>query len=260
MRTFFVAMPWLRIVAAGLFAVSAFAAGPVLAVDDDDDDDEVRVRIAPIFSKPGGQSYGRWAAEWWQWALGVPAATNPLIDETGENCGQRQVDDTWFLAGSLGGAPVVRDCQIPAGKALFFPLINNFLGAFLSDPPETRTEAFLRDAARCEGLLEAFAEIDDVRLGKRRLGRLTTGDRGSQSPLFNLQLPPGNLFGVGEDVVPELVLSPSAEEGFYIYLRPLAPGEHRLRWVVSAADCAGGEQDITYNLTILEPDDDGEDD
>jgi hypothetical protein len=30
--------------------------------------------IAPIDTKPAGRTYGRWAAEWWQWALGVPGA------------------------------------------------------------------------------------------------------------------------------------------------------------------------------------------
>ena len=35
------------------------------------------------------------------------------------------------------------------GKSLFFPLINNFYGAFLNDPPETRTEEFVRAAGSC---------------------------------------------------------------------------------------------------------------
>ena len=100
-----------------------------------------RPRIAPIHTKPAGQTYGRWAAEWWQWALGVPAAVNPLIDTTGEHCAQRQVDKVWFLAGSFFSPdPVVRDCEVPAGKSLFFPLINNLSGAFLTDLPETLTE------------------------------------------------------------------------------------------------------------------------
>lgn len=30
-------------------------------------------RIAPIGTMPAGQTYGRWAAEWWQWALGIPS-------------------------------------------------------------------------------------------------------------------------------------------------------------------------------------------
>src|SRR5215831_21197849 len=48
--------------------------------------------VAPIDSTPQGQTYGRWAAHWAQWAFGTPAATNPLLDTTGQFCGQRQVD------------------------------------------------------------------------------------------------------------------------------------------------------------------------
>jgi hypothetical protein len=210
-------------------------------------------RIAPIFSKPGGQTYGRWAAGWWQWALGVPAATNPLLDNTGEHCAERQVDGTWFLAGSLTG-PVVRACDIPEGKALFFPLINNFYGAALNDSPEIRTETYIREQASCkkEFPVELSAEIDGREL--RGLDRFFTGASGSQSPLFNVQLPPGNIFGVDETIVPELVLSPSAEQGYYLFVRPLSPGEHTVHW--HAEGCAEGlVQDITYDLTIVPAED-----
>jgi hypothetical protein len=128
---------WQRPLKAGLLVIPALAVGPAVA---DDDRAANPPRVAPISSKPGGQTYGRWAAEWWQWALGVPAATNPLLDATGEHCAQRQVDNVWFLAGTVGLDPVVRECTIPEGKALFFPLINNFL----SPPWEIRRRSVLR--------------------------------------------------------------------------------------------------------------------
>ena len=71
-----------------------------------------------------GATYGEWSARWWQWLLSIPAAINPNLDSTGANCGEGQVDDVWFLAGTFGGA-VNRSCTIPAGKPIFFPLINN---------------------------------------------------------------------------------------------------------------------------------------
>ena len=224
-----------------LLAISILAVSPAVA------DDGRAPRVAPIFSNPGGQTYGRWAAEWWQWALGVPAATNPLVDDTGEDCTQRQVDDTWFLAGSLGSDPVVRECTIPERKALFFPLVNKFFGAFLNDPPEQRTEEFVRGQAACEFPVELFAEVDGFEI--RRLERFFTGKPGSQSPLFNVQLPPGNIFGAGEDVIPELVLSPSAKQGFYLFVRPLSLGEHIVHW--TAEGCTSVPQDITYHLSIV---------
>jgi hypothetical protein len=214
----------------------------------EDKHDTPRPQIAPIKTTPAGQTYGRWAAEWWQWALGVPAAMNPLTDTTGEHCAQRQVDEVWFLAGSIMADPVVRACEVPAGKLLFFPLINNFYGAFLNDPPETRTEEFVRAAGSCTEPAEISVEIDGFKIP--RPTRFFTGASGSQSPFFNVQLPPGNLFGADETTVPELVLSPSAEQGYYLFVRPLRSGRHTIRW--SASGCTpGNTQDITYHLTVV---------
>jgi hypothetical protein len=116
--------------------------------------------IAPINTNPGGQTYGRWATDWWQWAFGIPAAVNPFLDTTGEHCAQRQVDNFWFLAGSTSADPVVRACQIPAGKSLFFPLINIIYGAWLNDSPETRTEEFIRTTGNCSEPAQISVWID----------------------------------------------------------------------------------------------------
>lgn len=229
-------------------AVIAFfglSACPAVAAETDDDASRF---IAPIQSNPNGQSYGRWAAEWWQWALGVPAAASPLTDMTGEHCAQRQVGDVWFLAGTAFiASPVVRTCDLPAGKSLFFPLINILYGAFLNDPPETRTEAFVRAAGACTEPAEISVWLDGLTV--RRPRQFFTGASGSQSPLFNVQMPPRNVLGVDETIVPELVLSPSAEQGYYLFVHPLAAGAHTIRWIASGC-VSGGFQDITYHLTV----------
>ena len=60
-----------------VMALVSLNAHPAVATDrDDDKDDDHRPRIARIDAKPQGQTYGRWAAEWWQWALGIPNAVN----------------------------------------------------------------------------------------------------------------------------------------------------------------------------------------
>jgi hypothetical protein len=204
--------------------------------------------IAPIHTEPEGQTYGRWAAEWWQWALGIPAAVNPVIDTTGAQCAQRQVDKVWFLAGVFGSAPVVRACEIPAGRSLFFPVLNNLYGAFLNDPPETRTEAFVRAAGSCTVPAQISLWIDGFKVP--RPTQFFTGPSGSQSPIFNVQMPPGNVVGGDESTIPELVLSPSAEQGYYFFVRPLSPGPHTIRWLASGC-VPGHSQDITYHLTVV---------
>jgi hypothetical protein len=164
--------------------------------------DDPTPRLAPIHTTPAGQTYGRWAAEWWQWALGIPGAVSPLTDTTGAQCAQRQVDAVWFLAGSVSPDPVVRTCEVPAGRSLFFPLISTFFGASLNDPPDTRTEAFVRAAGSCTEPAQIAVRIDDVQVPQPT--RFFTGASGSPSPIFNVQLPPGNVFGVDDTVVPEL--------------------------------------------------------
>ena len=135
---------------------------------------------------------------------------------------------------------------------MFCPLINNAYFAFLNDPPEQRTDEFVREQARCKFPVELFVEIDGVEV-KKPLSMFFTGESGSQSPHFNVQLPPGNIFGAEpEGFIPELVLSPSAEEGYYLYLKPLPPGEHTLHWLATGCTDPSNTQDITYNLTIME--------
>jgi hypothetical protein len=208
----------------------------------------VHTVVAPINSTPEGQTYGRWAAQWEQWAIAIPAAENPALDPDGRFCGQRQVDKVWFLAGILGSGERVRTCNIPAQKALFFPLINNAYFAFGSDPPEQRTEEFVRSQAQCTQPAQIYVTIDGQPVAHPE--RFFTGPSGSQSPIFNVQLPPaGSIFGADQTLIPELLLSPSAEQGYYLFLYPMRPGTHTIHWV--ATGCTpGGSQIVTYNLTV----------
>jgi len=79
--------------------------------------------VLPPHSHTYGKTLGEWSAAWWQWAAGIPAENNPLRDETGEDCGIDQSGKVWFLGGTQGGA-VERECTVPPGKALLFPVLN----------------------------------------------------------------------------------------------------------------------------------------
>jgi hypothetical protein len=68
--------------------------------------------------------FNQLTAEWWQWALSIPTKVNPLLDTNGGNCMIGQRGSMWFLAGTFGIDMVTRTCDVPEGKALFFPVIN----------------------------------------------------------------------------------------------------------------------------------------
>ena len=84
----------------------------------------------PLNSSAFGHSYGEWSARWWQWSYSLPTTHHPLFDTAG--CEAGQTGKVWFLGGTFTliqqGNEVVgvaeRTCDVPAGKALFFPLLN----------------------------------------------------------------------------------------------------------------------------------------
>jgi hypothetical protein len=63
------------------------------------------------------------AVQWWKWAMRRPEGQDPVTDRSGSRCAQDQPDDVFFLAGTTGGA-VRRRCEVPAGRPLFFPVLN----------------------------------------------------------------------------------------------------------------------------------------
>ncbi len=65
------------------------------------------------------------ARQWMRWGMEQPYTTGPIADMTGDACAMGQEGPVWFLAGTYGGA-VTRHCTIPAGKKLYFPLVNRW--------------------------------------------------------------------------------------------------------------------------------------
>lgn len=217
--------------------------------------------IVPISSRiVSVKTYAELGAEWWQWALQAGSGSpNPVEDVTGDNCAVGQRGPVWFLAGSSFSAnPGIaeRVCdKIPAGKALFFPLINRAFFAFLNDPPERRTPEFIRSRLNCTNIRDLSLHVNGRPVPRRqeRLRRFET--TGEESPLFDVQLPVDNIFGVTEVDATDLLLSPSAHQGYYVYLRPLTPGEYIVAWT-AAWDCDSGDgfeelsENVRYHITV----------
>ncbi len=205
--------------------------------------------VVPINAKAFGLSYGEWSARWWQWFAAIPADQHPVLDTTGENCDVDQAGKVWFLAGTTGGAEV-RDCEVPAGKAILFPIVN-FL-AWAPEDGETEQDLlglgnFFMDAAT-----ELEAEIDGIALQD-------LFDQRAGSPGFAFtgpENPADNIFGLdgGRDL--------AASVGYWVLLAPLSEGEHEIhfRGVLTFTVEEHGfdfvfETEVTYFLTIIDEDD-----
>ena len=240
---------------------------------------------------PGeSEAYSTLSAEWWQWAyLSTNSAGDfiTLDDATGEFCDLNQPEaDTWFLAGIrsdgplAGTGPVSRSCAIPAGRRLFFPLLNSLsLCPFPGETPEDLKAS----AAGGLGLdpdpnaeppanIELYASINGIPV-ERRMTRAPK----DQKTLFSLRTQ-SEIFGIDSSVfynnpVPfglpvgalrfPVPVAPGSTEliewacpnywtgdGYYVLVEPLPPGSHVIEF---GASIGSFEVDVTYYLTVASP-------
>ncbi len=193
--------------------------------------------ILPPGANMFGASYGEWSARWWQWALSLPADAHPLLETAG--CDAGQSGPVWFLGGSFINSTVVRECTVPAGLAIFFPVLNTECSTIESPPFFGGNEDELRDCAAAVTNSGMFATIDGVDV-------LNLDSYRVQSPLYTFSAPDGGLFGGP-------VTGQSVSDGVWLMLSPLSAGTHTIH--LGGTQTAGTfpplTLDVTYNLTAL---------
>jgi hypothetical protein len=201
--------------AIGLSQLPAFAAGPDA--------------VLPPHAKVAGQSQSTWSERWWQWAYSFDRTRSPMTDQTGSLCGASQSGDVWFLAGSFDTRPVRRKCTVPQGKYIFFPLINFVV--YPSQQVSLSCELATRTAERkMDDISTLVVEVDGAAVPGLERHR-----QASSSACFDAAARVGG------------GLSPSAANGYYVMLKPLAAGQHTLRF---GAELPSFRQEVVYELTV----------
>jgi len=162
-----------------------------------------------------------------------------------------QNGDTWYLAGTFGGGTATRACKIPDDKSLFFPVINSVqINApnVCGQGPANVSVKDLRAAAAptVDGAINLLVKLD---------GKPITNFHRLRSPVFAVALPEANVFdalciGAGLGNVPAGVYSPAVDDGQYVVLNPLSPGNHTLQ-IQADNPSQGFSLNVTYNLTVV---------
>ena len=156
-----------------------------------------------------GATQVEWSQRWWQWAFSFERARSPIADRTGQFCAARQSGEVWFLAGTYGTRRTVRSCKVPAGKHLFFPIINYV--AFLAEGSDET----------CASLSKRVKEITD---SPSALALQVNGVRYQANAIHRLASP--TCFSL----VPGAPAD-AASNGYFVMLPPLKPGKHVLEFV-----------------------------
>lgn len=197
--------------------------------------------VLPPTAKYRGNSYGEWAALWWQAMFATPVGDfdhpffsgRPLPGPKG----------VVFLAGQFADPddPAVVEITIPAGSPLFFPIINAECSLFEPDPFHGDDEDEMRACANdhLDNTSGRFAVIDGIPVNVDAFR--------FESPLFAWgPLPEDNIvFDPGA----EGVVSPAVDAGYYLLLAPLSVGEHVIEFG-GTFDEFGATINTVYLVTV----------
>jgi hypothetical protein len=132
---------------------------------------------------------------------------------------------------------VDRTCTVPADTQLFFPVFNNIF--VLTEVGETEQDArdFLNtfmDSVQNDSAFTRKVTVDGKEVQSKRIIR-------ADSPLFTLDLPENNLFGLAAGEYD------AVGTGLWATLPGLSEGEHTIHVVMTSSTFS---QDITYHVTV----------
>ena len=229
--------------------------------------------VIPPWAHAYGRTYSQWSAAQWQWTLEQPnVPSSPVVDPNpgtvshpeAVDCTLGQSGKVWFLSGITFLQPYTaayRTCSVPAGVALFFPVIDSWNDNLNcpGQPPGTLTGDQLRQNVQ--------QQTDSIVPGSMNVtvdGRAVQGLVDSSTAYraaadgFSYTLPannalsqfcPGNPFTAG--TTPPFPPGAYAD-GVYIMLAPLSAGVHHISF---AAQAEGGPlgnvtQNVTYTITV----------
>jgi uncharacterized protein YecT (DUF1311 family) len=170
-----------------------------------------------------GHSQANWSKEYWRWSKSFPPGQGPTDDQSGVRCSSGQPDKVWFLTGSIASKPVQRQCTIPAGRPIFFPVLashaeapaksatcNTLLGVLNSHTLSAKNLKVLLDGKEIAAILPRWRQATDC-------------------------------YKQGESII--------SSDGYWLALKPLPPGKHTLRFG-GEMEQDGFRQDVTYDLLV----------
>lgn len=201
---------------------------------------------APHVTEGQGSHTEQLAKAWIRWVFALPATSGPIGDLTGASCGMGQDGPVWFLAGTPGGS-VTRECTIPQGKQLFFPLLNANWPLF--DGEAEDEELVGERVAFFDSLPEHTCALT---LRIDGVDALAGGLDEMVEELWVESYEPFELTIDGEWLGAPTGLYDMMGGGYYARIHPLTPGDHVLE--LGGRLCEGEqtwfETSVTYNLHI----------
>jgi hypothetical protein len=185
-----------------------------------------------------------WVPQWWQWAYSMPESFSPLYDEVGTYAGLGQRSGVWFLAGAYNPSGVLtRTVTVPPGTSLFCPLL-----AYQCDDLGTGTIP-LEELQACTTQFGDAVDVDSLFCIVDGVALTDLAKRRVKATTFSYSITPDTIpAGFGGN--PGDFVFPVTSDGYWVMLKPLAPGNHTVRFGGTVGAPFSYDQDVTYNITV----------
>jgi hypothetical protein len=203
------------------------------------------VNILPPGGKPYGLTYADHIKNFWKWNLAIPAKDNPINDPTRQKCATGQLNTSsplFYLAYNNGGFSQ-RTCKVPAGKALFIPVM--MVETSGKEFPKASIQDLNKSAITDQNSVNSlFLKIGDKEYNYHDLVKYRT-----RTDAFDVTFPDNGIFGVQQGGPTK-----SVADGFYILTQPLAKGTYPIHFksslICTQPDCdtPNFAQDIAYTI------------
>jgi hypothetical protein len=191
-------------------------------------DDWIKAHVYLPDSKPFNIEFQIWTARWWRWLHSFPKNSSPAMDSTGDSCSiSQKYLAVWFLAGTFGGV-ATREFRMPPGKAILFPIITSAF-SFVVDPHLKSEDELVRSTVK---------DIDRVKKLTLRVDDFQFQDFAD----FRVRSQPFDDIIYGQP-------TRAVSDGYWIFLRPLSPGRHRIHFIGENVDFSN---EVTYSIMINE--------
>ncbi|MBU3948597.1 MAG: DUF1311 domain-containing protein [Proteobacteria bacterium] len=130
--------------------------------------------VIPPDEKVGGLSIVEWVKRYWEWSKSFPEDQAPADDSTGSRCMEKQSGNIIMLAGSSESSPVVRRCEVPVDKYIFFPVLTNIARDKSIDTHRHESLLLVLDEMT-RNVSSMYAQIDGKAIENIKSYRLSTG-------------------------------------------------------------------------------------
>jgi len=181
------------------------------------------------------------AEQWVQWAFSTDAASNPLLDTTGAAAHVNNNGPVFFVAGNTTGGESKRTFTVPAGKPIFFPVVNAFDLEVPTDGCDVQCAfSFIPGVG---GATDLYAKLDGQDL-------VTTfpSYRQTSTAFFTVDLSASLSNALG--FPPRYVgLLDAITDGYWVAVEGLTPGPHTLEFGGTIPELYPGATPFTLAVT-----------